>query len=117
MKLSTEPLESDPAVIFALDRDLRITYCNRAWEEFAAANGGVHLRREFVCGRPVLDLISGSVVVFSRRLYPSVLEPAEPCRHDYECSSPEQFRRFAMHVYPASGWSGLIVVHSLVVEA
>ena len=32
-----ETLDRDTGVIYALDRDFRIVYCNRAWDEFAIA--------------------------------------------------------------------------------
>ena len=38
-------VEADTAVIFCLDADLRITYCNPAWDRFALENGGEHLCR------------------------------------------------------------------------
>jgi VWFA-related protein len=38
-------LESDSSVIYCLDPDSRISYCNAAWDRFATANNGMHLKR------------------------------------------------------------------------
>jgi hypothetical protein len=38
-------LENHSSVVFALDPELRIQYCNPAWDEFAAANGAGYLTR------------------------------------------------------------------------
>jgi hypothetical protein len=40
-----EWFEDDPSVVYVLDDDLRLAYCNKAWDEFAEHNGGAHLRR------------------------------------------------------------------------
>ena len=42
----TDSFESDPAVIYALDRDYRLIHCNLAWDRFALENNG--MRRQ--CG-------------------------------------------------------------------
>lgn len=34
-------LEADHSIIYMLNPDLRIIYCNKAWDEFASLNGGV----------------------------------------------------------------------------
>lgn len=51
-------LEADRSIIYMLGPDLRIVYCNKAWDEFARLNGGVGLNREAVLGRSVLDVIA-----------------------------------------------------------
>jgi hypothetical protein len=109
-------LENDYSVAFALDPELRIQYCNRSWDEFAAANGARHLTRAWIRGREILPFISGNLADYYGALYSSVLRTRTPRRHDYSCSSEDLLRRFAMHVYPAGEWPGLIVVNSLLVE-
>ena len=39
----TSVVETDPAVIFCLDAELRLTYCNAAWDQFAQENGAPEL--------------------------------------------------------------------------
>ncbi len=115
-ELSLRALEDDPSVIFTLDSEFRIASCNRAWDEFAAANEGACLEREFVRGRSVFDFIAGDLSGFFRRVYGYVLETGTPWRHRYECSSPDVRRQFTMHVYPVEGGKGLMVVNSLISE-
>jgi hypothetical protein len=47
-----EGFEDDPSVVYVLDDDLRLAYCNKAWDEFAEHNGGTHLRRVEQLGNP-----------------------------------------------------------------
>src|SRR5579871_165336 len=109
-------LESDPAVIFVLDRQLRIRYCNSAWNRFALANGGPSLLSNAVCGRAVTDFISGTLATDYRATYEKALERGVAWVHDYECSSATCIRRFTMHVYPLEAGSGLVVTNALRVE-
>jgi hypothetical protein len=51
-------LEADHSIIYMLGRDLRIVYCNKAWDEFASLNGGVGLNRKSVLGKSVVDVIA-----------------------------------------------------------
>jgi PAS domain-containing protein len=114
--LDTSALESDPSVIFALDATLRITYCNRAWDDFALQNSGREVRRDAVCGRPIREFLNGSVAAFYLAAYDRVLETQRAWRHEFECSSAEKLRRFAMHVYPLDEGSGILVMNSLRVD-
>jgi hypothetical protein len=108
-------LEKDPAVIYALDRDLRIIYCNEAWDRFAAENGGRALDRRRQLGRSVLDAIPVPLRRLFEDGYRRVLTTGQTWEHRYECSSPTTFRTFRMVVYPAPH-DGLVVVNSLAVE-
>ena len=114
--LSATPLESDPSVIYALDREFHIRYCNRAWDEFAVDNAGEHLRRASVVGRPLFDFISGPPEAHFREACRRVLEENKAWMQEYECSSAGTFRKFAMHVHPFGGGAGLLVVNSLLVQ-
>jgi hypothetical protein len=111
-----ERLDRDPAVIYALDSDLRITYCNEAWDRFAAENGGKGLGRQKQLGRLVWDVIPDALLPFFQQGYGSVLTFRKPWEHQYECSSPTVFRSFRMKAYPDPEHEGLVVVNSLVVE-
>ena len=112
----TARLEKDPAVIYALDRNLRIVYCNEAWDRFAAENGGRGLDRRHQLGRLVMDVIPMPLKPFFQAGYRKVLASRQPWEHCYECSSPTVFRRFQMVVHPDPGAAGLVVVNSIIVE-
>lgn len=107
-------LEHDPAVIYVLDNDLRIIYCNAAWDRFAKNNGGsASVYRRNQLGSCVLDAIPRPLKPFFRDAYSKVLATGEAWAHEYECSSPTEFRRFQMNVQPAAQGGGLLVVNSL----
>lgn len=109
----TMRLEKDPAVIYMLDRDLRIVYCNEAWDRFAAENGGRGLERERQFGQPVMDVIPQPLRRFFKEGYEKVLFGRETWEFTYECSSARVYRTFRAMVYPAPLGEELVVVNSL----
>jgi hypothetical protein len=110
-----DEFEDDRSVIYLLDNNLRIAYCNRAWDEFADRNGGVMLQRTGQVGRRVLDSIAEPLKMFYKSTFERVLMERQPWEHLYECSSPGLYREFHMQVLPVLG-PCLVVVNSLVVE-
>jgi hypothetical protein len=106
--------ENDPAVIYALDRDLKIIRCNRAWDLFAIENGGSQLTRDRMTGFPLMNVIPAVLREFYQTAFESVLRDGTEWWHVYECSSAEVFRQFQMRVL--SGHTGLLLINSLVTE-
>lgn len=111
LNLEATPFESDGAVIYTLDPDLHIVSCNRSWNQFASSNGAIHLHRRSIKGMPLSDFIQGSLRSFYQRAFRFVLATGHTWQHEYECSSPEHLRKFAMTVYRVH--DGLLVVNSL----
>jgi hypothetical protein len=107
-------LNWEAATIYGVSNDLRIIYVNRAWLEFAEANGaqdGSH----WGVGSRVMDAIP----VVLRTLHGELFERArrgELVDHEYDCSSPEMFRRYRMRIHRCTS-GALLVVHSLVHES
>ena len=119
MKLFDYPasvVEADTAVIFCLDPDLMITYCNPAWDRFAIQNGAQELCRPAPLGHCVLDFIGGADRTYFEKHYRGVLQQSEPWERDYECSSSEAYRKFRLRVLPMQAVRGLFVINSLIVE-
>jgi hypothetical protein len=114
--LHIEILESDPAVIYAVDRDLRLTYCNAAWDRFAAGNGGEQIVRRLMVGRSLLDFIPDSLRRFYLEGFARVLETGSPWDHRYDCSDARVRREFHMRVLPLNGGAGLLVINSQIGE-
>lgn len=110
-----ESLEADQSIIYMLSPDLRIIYCNKAWDEFASLNGGVNLDRETILGTLILDVIAGPLRPFFASGFAQAQTRLQPWEHDYECSSPDSFRLFHMRVLPLAS-SYLLVENSLQVE-
>ncbi len=111
-----EILEKDPAVIYVLDRDLRIVYCNEAWDRFAAENGGRGLSRELQLGRSVMDAIPLPLKPFFEDGYRRALSGRQSWEHCYECSSPTVYRNFRMMSRLDPEGEALVVVNSITVE-
>jgi hypothetical protein len=109
-------LERDAAVIYVLDPDLRIVYCNEAWDRFAAENGGHGLERHLQLGQCVMDAVPDPLRQFYDDIFRKVLASRQAWEHSYECSSATVFRNFRMAVHPAPRAEGLVVVNSLTVE-
>jgi len=112
----SEHLEKDPAIIYVLDQDLRIIYCNQAWDRFAAENGGGDLSRQRALGLSVIDITPPPLKEFFEKAYRNALSTGQIWQHCYDCSSPALFRKYKMHVYPNRESLQLAVVHSLIVE-
>ena len=112
----TSIVESAPAVIFCLDAELRLTYCNAAWDQFARDNGAPELCRPALIGRLVLDFIAEPDREYYARVYRRVLAQTQPREQLYECSSPQLYRQYLLRVLPLAKQAGLLVINSLQVE-
>lgn len=111
-----EEFENDRSVVYVLDQDLKLAYCNKAWDEFAEHNGGARLRRIEQVGHPVLDATSEPLKAYYKAVFERSLAEHRPWEHSYECSSPECYREFHMQVLPLQAPPRLVIVNSLVVE-
>lgn len=107
-----ENLEADASIIYLLDSELRIIYCNKAWDRFAFLNGGTKLNRRAILGTRVLDVVAGPLEVFYETAFAQAKAKGQPWEHDYECSSPSAYRLFHMRVLPLAD-SYLLVENSL----
>ena len=108
-------LEADNAIIYLLQPDLRIIYCNKAWDRFAEQNGGLGLIRPAILGTRILDVIPEPLKSYYENGLTQAKEKGRPWEHDYECSSPEFYRLFHMRVLPLAD-SYVLVESSLRVE-
>jgi hypothetical protein len=104
-------LENNPSACYTLGADLEITYCNPAWNRFAADNGGVNLLADKVLHRPVLEFFTPVMSDYYAELFARARQKREMQCQEYECSSPEIFRFFRMQIYPFK--NGFAVVNSL----
>lgn len=108
----TRSLASSDNPTYVLSRRLRIVHVNDAWTRFAHANDGADVIAHWGRGTSVLEATSGELRDFYRERFEAVLHDGQRWEHDYECSSPEMFRRFRMIAFPAEG-SFLVVTNSL----
>jgi hypothetical protein len=108
--IDIQALDRDRSIIYALLPDLRIGYCNAAWDRFAKANGGEHLVGDRILGKPYAAFLPDPVATY----YLGELLTAR-CRggaweHEYDCSSPAVERRFRLRALPLPG--GLILMEN-----
>src|SRR5215467_2557298 len=112
---SSQSLETNPDIIYVVDRSLHLVYCNAAWDVFARENKGQKLERSRCMGKDCLDGVPKFLRDLYERIYNRVLCTRTPWEHDYQCSSPTKYRIFHMRILPLSR-SHLLVENSLAVE-
>jgi len=108
-------------VIYGIRPDFRLAYFNEAWVQFARDNSGPPSLMSSEClGLSVLDVTPEELRPFYSELFTraitSVTARPRSISHEYECSSPKTYRRFAMNLYRLEAGSGLLVVNALLVE-
>jgi len=113
-------LNSHPSTVYGLDSNLNISYLNPGWFKFSEDNGNkIFISDEWSLGRNIFDCIPNVFESFYRNLFETTLNeekpPVNPRQLEYECSSPELYRKFSMHLY-SMGKEGILVINSLVVE-
>lgn len=114
IQLPLDVLESSRDVIFVLDREDRITYCNPAWDLFAQANSGENVVRERVIGTHYWSHIPDDLQPFYRMLLEASRQGHVATTFLYECSSQAIFRQFHMQAWPVD--ERLVISNSLAVE-
>ena len=120
-RFTLDELDRHPSSVFGLWPDSRIAYVNPMWSSFAAANSGQPaIAEHWGLGARYLDAIPDSLRPFFESLMAragGATEALHPVSHQYECSSPQDFRVFNMQVYALPDDAGFVVVNSLVIEA
>jgi hypothetical protein len=113
-------LEEHEGTIYGLWPDGRLAYLNPSWFRFAEENGGTEIPRRWALGANVYDAIPADLTAFYRTLLREAEHRPAPARvapHEYECSSPGEYRRFSMQVLALGSGKGLLVVNSPVLTA
>ena len=100
---------------FAVSRELALVRTNAAWTRFARANGGEELLERFGRGSSIMSAVPAVLQPFYRSGYARVWATGERWEHDYECSSPERYRRFRMFVHQIDH-AFLVVVNAAIVD-
>lgn len=115
-RLSAEALrelDRSDSTVMGLRPDYTVGYRNAAWVHFASANGAPELTDWN--GTPITHVFAESVRAFYEGLFRRVQDTGEPADHEYDCSSPELYRRFRLRILPLPQ-RGLLLVHHLHVE-
>jgi hypothetical protein len=110
-------LESNPHSCFLLTESLDFAYCNSSWDRFARENsGGEEVFASRVLSRNFLDFVPLDLKDFYAGLFAAARAGAQVMHHEYQCSSPADFRVFRMDIYPLQAGRGFAVINSLMVE-
>lgn len=118
--LAPSTLDTLPLNIAVLDTDGTILFTNRAWREFAAAEGGVDDHREL--GTNYLAAAEGANDAYARQALEGVRGVLDGDRElftlEYHCHSPEQRRWFLMRVAPfeLDGQRYAVVAHANITD-
>ncbi|HUO59455.1 MAG TPA: PAS domain-containing protein [Candidatus Acidoferrales bacterium] len=115
-ELSPDIVERSQDVIFLADAEMRITYCNPAWDRFALANGGESCVAEKALGTNLMSVVPEVLKGFYLGLFQSCRDQHKPFDLDYECSSAEFFRLLHMNVLPLNEQGDLALINSIRVE-
>src|SRR5512140_2744855 len=78
-------------VIFFLDGNYRVEYCNPAWDDFALKNRGQSAVRGQVIGTDLFTVIPPVLEPFFRQLFTNCSRTRQSAVFDYECSSDSVF--------------------------
>ncbi len=105
--------EQSECVTCVLDVAFQIIYCNPAWDRFAIANNGESALASRICGTPLFRYLPGVLEYHYLKLFERAREKHELVTAEYECNSPDVFRKFRIHISPIPATSLLAVVHSL----
>jgi len=112
--------DAHPETVFGLLPNYQISYVNSAWLRFAAENNGQpRIGASWGPGANYLDAIAAPLRPFFERLLARAADAdgaLHPVTHEYECSTPSLYRRFAMRVYGLPARGGFVIVNSLMLE-
>ncbi len=115
-------LDQHDGSVIGVDEQLRIGFLNAGWFRFAAQNGGEPaISERWGLGANLWAAIPTPLHEFFRNLFATAVESSRtgalhPILHDYECSSPENYRSFTLSLYPLRENKGFLLVNSLRVE-
>jgi hypothetical protein len=113
---TVKTLEETPSVCYMLDDQLRLIYCNPAWDRFAEANGAPNIAGECLIGTKLFASIPKVLTPLYKRAFQSASPSGRIWTQVYQCSSPTQFRKYRMRIYPVKRRHWFLVTNSLVIE-
>jgi hypothetical protein len=115
-----ESLNSHPSTVYGLDSDLNIVYQNPASIQFSEQDSpNINSSSGSLLGSNIFSFIPDALAPNYKKLFESVTNKKNASmisrQFEYECSSPEIYRVYSMHLYPLDK-GGILVIHSLVIE-
>jgi hypothetical protein len=115
-ELTRDTADQSRDVIFMVDSEMRITYCNPAWDQFALANGGEDFVAARALGTDLMQVIPDPLHDFYSEAFLRCRRHHLPFDIDYECSSAQLYRLMHMNILPLKRSGELAFVNSVRVE-
>ena len=109
-------LQRSGTVSYILDSQLRILYCNPAWDEFAKSNGAPQLTSDASVGFDLFDAIPEDLRSLYSDAFRQVRRTGQVWESSYQCSSPTAYRMFRMRIHLLKAQNWYVVTNPLVVE-
>jgi hypothetical protein len=109
-------LRTSEQVSYILDSSLDLVCHNRAWDKFALQNSAPELANGSAIGKNLMSVIDESLRPFYSDAFHKVTQEKTVWEWEYECSSPELFRKFVMRIHPITPGGWFFVTNSLMVE-
>jgi hypothetical protein len=99
-----------------LNDRFQVVYCNPAWDRSANINGVENATGARLAGRPLLQYVPRVLEYHYSRLLHTAREKRSVVHADYECNSPNVYRRYRMEIAPIADSSLLAITHTMVQE-
>jgi len=110
-------LKDSEQVSYILDSSLNLVYHNEAWDRFALENSAPELAGDAVLGVNILDVTDEDLRPFYTNAFNTATREQTIWEWVYECSSPEQFRKFLMRVHPIEPDGWLLATNHILIQA
>lgn len=108
-------LENSKYSIHCISEELNLIYVNPAWINFARENGANEvLLNNIPLGINITKAFNGeNTKNYYTENYLNVFKTGKPWRHEYECSTINEFRKFHQDTYPINKGSILVIKNTL----
>ena len=110
--LDRDAFDRSKDVVWIVDAQQRICYCNPAWDRFALNNGGDNAVAERVVGADLMSFIPTELHDFYQRAMDETRRSNTIFDVDFECSSAELYRLLHMMILPVQRSGELVFVSS-----
>ena len=117
-KIEFNTLEESKYSIYCISEDLKLIYVNPTWINFAKENGATKaFLNNIPLEKPITKGIYGkNTKNFYTENYLKVFKTGKPWRHEYECSTINEFRKFQQDTYPIKDGSILVIKNTLTIQ-
>ena len=110
------PFDESENLICVIDEKFQVVYCNRAWDLAATGSGVEQATGGRLRGQSLLRCVPRCLEYHYSKLLETAREKHTVVVTDYECNTPNRYRKFRMTIAPVPETSLLSIVHSIMME-